>query len=77
MAKSVPTGDSVKSAGMSGAINGGSLAIGELLGRAVLGPGIGTAAGGVLAASTDSGETRDTMALVAVERGMNELVGVQ
>ena len=60
---------------MSGAINGGSLAIGEVLGRAVLGPGLGTAAGGVLAASTDSGETRDTMALVAVERGMQELMG--
>lgn len=75
MAKSVPTKSSLTSAGKSGAIDGTTLAIGEVLGRAVIGPGPGTALGGIAAAATESGTTRDTMATIAVERGMNELFG--
>lgn len=66
---------SVKSAGKSGAFDGGALAAGEILGRAVLGHGPGTAVGGIAAAATESGQTRDTMALVAIERAANEMFG--
>jgi hypothetical protein len=73
MSKSVPTKKSVVSAGKSGGIDGTVLAIGEAAGRAVMGRGPGTAVGGVLAAATESGNTRDTMALIAVERAVNEV----
>jgi hypothetical protein len=62
-------------AAKTGGINGTVLALGESLGRGVLGPGLGTAAGGVVSASALSGADRDTAALVAVERGMSELFG--
>lgn len=75
MAKSVPTMDSAKDAGKTGALDGGALAAGEILGRAVLGRGPGTAVGGIAAAATESGTTRDTMALVAIERAANEMFG--
>lgn len=75
MSKSVPTKNSVVSASKHGGINGTVLAVGETAGRAVLGRGVGTAAGGILAAASESGNTRDTMALVAVERAVNELTG--
>lgn len=75
MSKSVPTKNSVVSAGKSGGVNGTVLALGETAGRVVLGRGPGTAAGGILAAATESGNTRDTMALIAVERAVNELTG--
>lgn len=75
MPKSVPTVQSVKTAGKSGALDGGALAAGEILGRAVLGRGPGTAVGGIAAAATESGTTRDTMALVAIERAANEMFG--
>lgn len=75
MSKSVPTKNSVMKAGKSGGIDGTTLAVGEVAGRAVAGRGIGTAIGGVLAASTESGDTRDTMALIAVERAVNEVFG--
>lgn len=75
MAKQVPSVQSVKKAGKTGGINGGTLAAGEILGRAVLGSGPGTAVGGIAAAATESGQTRDTMALLAVERAANEMFG--
>lgn len=75
MAKSVPTMNTMKDAGKTGALDGGALAAGEILGRAVLGRGPGTALGGVAAAATESGATRDTMALVAIERAANEMFG--
>lgn len=67
--------DSAKDAGKTGALDGGALAAGEILGRAVLGRGPGTAVGGIAAAATESGTTRDTMALVAIERAANEMFG--
>lgn len=75
MAKKVPTSSNLKSAGMAGGVDGGTLALGEIVGRAVLGDGPGTALGGVLAAATESGDKRDTMAMIAIERAANELVG--
>ena len=75
MAKSVPTGDSMKDAGMTGVVDGGTLALGEILGRGVLGPGLGTTAGGIVAAAAEEGTTGDTMAMIAVERGAQELLG--
>lgn len=74
MAKSVPTGSSLKKAGKTGLFDGGTLAVGEIAGRSVLGPGAGTAVGGILAASSESGATRDTMATIAVERAIQEMV---
>jgi hypothetical protein len=73
MSKSVPTKASTKKAGKSGLTNGGVLGAGEVAGRAVLGRGVGTAVGGILAAASESGQNRDMMALVAVERAANEL----
>lgn len=75
MTKSVPTMSSLKKAGKAGGIDGGTLAAGEILGRAVIGRGPGTAVGGILAAASESGQTRDTMAMIAVERAANELTG--
>lgn len=74
MAKSVPTTSSLKSAGKTGLFDGGMLAVGEIGGRAVLGRGTGTAIGGIVAASAESGQTRDTMATIAVERAIQEMV---
>jgi len=72
MAYEVPTKDDVKDTAVSGGISGTGLALGETVGRGILGPGLGTAAGGVLAASAmDDG--KDMAAMVAVERGMTEL----
>lgn len=75
MGKSVPSKKSLKSAGKHGGVNGTVLGLGETAGRVVLGRGIGTALGGVTAAATESGNTRDTMALIAVERAVQEMTG--
>lgn len=75
MAKSVPTKSSLMKAGKNGGIDGGTLALGEILGRTVVGEGPGTMLGGIAAAATESGDTRDTMAMIAIERGANELFG--
>lgn len=75
MAKSIPSKKSTMNAAKFGGINGITVGIGELAGRALLGRGIGTAAGGILAAATETGNTRDTMALMAVERAVNEATG--
>ena len=75
MAVKVPSKNSFMKSAKTGGINGTILALGETVGASVLGPGIGTALGGVAGASALSGADRDTAALVAVERGMNELFG--
>lgn len=75
MGKSVPSKDSTMKAAKSGGMNGGLLGAGEAIGRGIIGRGVGTAAGGILAAASESGQTRDTMALVAVERAMDEVLG--
>jgi hypothetical protein len=69
----VPTKGSATDAAKTGGINGTATALGETVGRSIIGPGLGTAAGGVLAASAMSGTDRDIMATLAVERGMTEL----
>lgn len=69
----VPTTNDVSDTGMGGLKTGGAAGLGELVGRSILGPGIGTAAGGVLAGSMLSGSSRDMVAALAVERGTNEL----
>lgn len=71
----VPTTNDVKGAAKDGAVAGGGVAIGEAVGRSVLGPGVGTAAGGILAASTMSGNSREMASILAVERGATELLG--
>jgi hypothetical protein len=73
MAIDVPSQSSLKDAAKHGGINGTVLALGETFGRSLAGPGLGTALGGVASAAAMSGATRDTAALVAVERGMGEL----
>lgn len=70
---SVPTGDDVKDAGMSAVKVGGAASVGGAVGRGVLGPGFGTALGGVLAGAALDGADGDMAATLAVERGMNEL----
>lgn len=73
MGYSVPTKNSLMDAGKTGFVDGTTLATGETLGRSVLGPGLGTAIGGMVAASAQSGTARDRMATIAAERGMSEL----
>jgi hypothetical protein len=73
MAVSVPTSNQVVSTAKTGGVNGTAVALGETVGRGVLGPGLGTAAGGIVAASSLDGNARDMAATVAVERGMSEL----
>lgn len=73
MTVSVPTTNDVKGAAKDGAIAGGALGLGSVMGRSMLGPGLGTAVGGVAAASTLSGNARETASIIAVERGMSEL----
>lgn len=74
MATDVPTTTSLKSSATDGAVPGGALALGETLGRGTFGAGVGTALGGIVAASTQSSEDRRVMSIMAVERGMNELL---
>lgn len=73
MAYSVPTGDDVKDTAKMGGLAGIGLGIGEGVGRSFLGPGLGTAVGGIAAASAMDGSARETAGIVAVERGMHEL----
>jgi hypothetical protein len=73
MATDVPTTNDLKNSVTDGAVPGTALALGETVGRGVLGPGLGTALGGVAAASTQSGDDRTTMSVIAFERGMSEL----
>lgn len=74
MAVDVPTADDAKDSAKTGAVRGGVLGVGELVGRGILGRGLGTAAGGVAAAASMNGNARDTAATIAVERGLTELM---
>lgn len=69
----VPTRDSATSALKDGGMTGGSAVLGEVIGRSILGPGVGTAAGGIVTASMLDGTSREIAASLAVERGANEI----
>lgn len=74
MGYSVPSKSDATDAGKTGAVDGGALAIGEVMGRAVLGRGAGTAVGGLASAAAQTNETtRNVQAILAVERAANEL----
>lgn len=75
MAYSVPGTSDATDAGKTGVLEGGAVGVGEALGRALLGPGLGTAAGGIAAAAAQSGSSRDRMAAIAIERAVNEVMG--
>lgn len=70
---SVPSQSSLKDAGGSGVKVGGLSGISQAVGARMLGPGVGTAAGGIVGASAMSGGARDRAAERAVERGVVEL----
>lgn len=74
MAYSLPDKSSGLDASKTGAVTGAPLAIGEALGRSVLGRGLGTAIGGIAVASAADTQHRDHMATIAVERGVSELM---
>lgn len=75
MPYSVPTTGDATEAGKSMAIQGGALGVGESLGRSILGPGIGTAVGGLAVASMNDGQDRKTQATIVGERAVSELMG--
>jgi len=74
MAKTIPSKSSAFDALGTQVLEGAYLGVGETLGRSILGPGIGTMAGGLAAASSESGAARDRMAMVSGERAVNELL---
>lgn len=74
MAFSTPDFKSGKDAGKTGVMEGGAVGVGESLGRALLGPGLGTAAGGIAVAAAQNGASRDRMAAIAIERAVNEVL---
>jgi hypothetical protein len=69
----VPTKSSLKTSAKNGGVNGLASGIGKTLGRGILGPGIGTAAGGIAAASMLDGNDRDIVATMAVDQAVGEL----
>lgn len=69
----VPTTNDMTNSGMDGLKTGGAAGLGQLVGRSILGRGVGTAAGGVLAGAMLDGRQRETVAALGVERGMNEV----
>lgn len=71
---SVPTKNSVTDSAKSGAMAGVPAGLGAAFGRGLLGPGIGTAVGGIAGASMLDGDSRDTMAQMAVYDAVNELL---
>lgn len=75
MTYSMPGTSDATDAGKTGALEGGAVGIGEALGRTLLGPGLGTAAGGIAVAAAQSGGSRDRMAAIAIERAVNEVFG--
>lgn len=74
MAKTIPSKASAMDSLSTQLMEGAYLGVGETLGRSILGPGIGTMAGGLAAASSESGAARDRMAMVSGERAVNELL---
>lgn len=75
MAYSTPGIQDGKDAGKTGALQGGAVGVGQSLGRALLGPGLGTAAGGIAVAAAADGNARDRMATIAIERAVTEVLG--
>lgn len=69
---SVPTANDVKDSGKS-SVGALPAAVGSAFGRKTLGRGLGTAAGGILGASTQSGTERDRMAQVSAYTAVQEL----
>jgi hypothetical protein len=74
MPKTIPSKASAMDALGTQVMEGAYLGVGETLGRSLLGPGIGTMAGGLAAASSESGASRDRMAMVSGERAVSELL---
>lgn len=71
----VPSKDSISDSAKTGASGGVPAGIGALAGRSFMGPGLGTAVGGIAGASMLSGSDRDNMAQTAVFLGITELAG--
>ena len=69
----VPTKSTLKDAATTGGMNGLASGVGRMAGRSVLGPGLGTAVGGVGAAAALDGTDRDMVATIAVDRAVDEL----
>jgi hypothetical protein len=74
MSYSVPTTGDATDAGKDLAVQGVPLGVGESLGRSLLGPGLGTALGGVAVASMNEGMDGQVQATIAGERAMNEIM---
>jgi hypothetical protein len=76
MGKQFPNKSSVMGT-KDGGIDGATVGVGTALGEAILGPAIGTAAGGVAAAAMESdGGRRDRMAAIAINEAVRQaLVG--
>lgn len=72
---SVPSKDSATDAGKTGLVGGGMSGIGQAFGRSLVGPGLGTALGGIAAASAMNGTERDRAAERTIERATVELFG--
>jgi outer membrane lipoprotein SlyB len=76
MGKGMPSKSSFKGT-KNGGIDGATVGVGTALGQAILGPAVGTAAGGIAAAAMESdGTRRDRMAAIAVNEAVRQaLVG--
>lgn len=74
MGYSTPGLGDASSAGKTGVMEGGAVGVGEALGRSFLGPGLGTAVGGIAVAAAADGTARDRMATIALERAVNEVL---
>lgn len=72
----VPTKDGMTGAAMHGISNGGISGLGQALGRSLLGPSLGTAAGGIVAAAAmDDQASRNRAAERAIEDAMTATLG--
>jgi hypothetical protein len=76
MGKQMPSKSSVVGT-KDGSIDGAAVGIGTALGEAIIGPSVGTAAGGIAAAAMESNDTRrDRMAAIAINEAVRTaLVG--
>lgn len=70
----VPTKDEALSQGKTGAVGGIASGLGQQVGRGILGLGVGTALGGILASTLLSGTSADTVAILSVDKGIEELL---
>lgn len=71
---SVPTKSGLVKSTKTGGMTGGAAALGKNLGRGVLGPGLGTVAGGMVAAASMKGDSRKYIAASSMEDGIAELL---